>query len=106
MENHKIIFDQIKWDSPIKGMKQKVYDNGNSILRLIHFNAQFIELDWCQKAHIGYILEGEMTIQFKNHLEHYTKGDILDIPKGEAHQHKVILEKGKTVDLIVFENKE
>ena len=72
-------------------------------VRLVHFDEHFIEADWCAKGHTGYVLEGEMKVEFENETIPYSSGDGLLIEDGL--KHKAIIEKGKFVALLLFENK-
>lgn len=98
-----IPFRKMEWESPQKGVRQKVYLKGQKRIRLVEFNDIFIEKDWCTKAHIGYVTNGEMLIDFNGHIERYEKGDGLWIETGEEEKHKVIIGKGQRVELILFE---
>ena len=42
---------------------------------------------WCERGHIGYILEGRFEIQFDNDTIIYEKGDGVFIPDGKKHRH-------------------
>lgn len=99
-----INFNAIDWEIPSTGVKQKIYSEGNSRLRLIRFSDDFVEEEWCLKGHQGYVIEGEMEINYSGIKKSYKKGDGLWIESGELEKHKVIIEKGKFVELILFEN--
>ena len=101
-----IKFKQLAWEIPRQGVKQKIHSNGQSRLRLIQFDDTFVEEDWCSKGHVGYVVEGEMTINVNGAMNTYKKGDGLWLEQGESNQHKVIIEKGKRVELILFESEE
>lgn len=96
-------FSEIPWEFPHEGAKQKVFSNETNKIRLLHFDEKFREENWCLKGHIGYVIAGEMIINFNEKMIHYTKGDGLWINQGENNKHKVIVAKGKTVELILFE---
>lgn len=102
MKNHLIQFESIPWDTSTPGIKQKTIQKGDSKLRLIVFKDNFIEVNWCSKGHVGYVLEGEMKIDFSGAIVSYTTGDGLWIESCE--KHKVLIEKGKFVKLILFES--
>jgi hypothetical protein len=36
-------------------------------MRLVEFTSAFVEPHWCQKAHLGLVLEGELEIDFNGH---------------------------------------
>ncbi len=63
MPQYKINFNNINWESPIEGVKSKTYKNGNKQIRLIEYTKD-MPLHLCEKGHYGYILEGELEIEF------------------------------------------
>jgi hypothetical protein len=105
MQDNLIHFVNVEWEHPQEGVKQKVYSNGDKQLRLLRFNDNFIEHDWCTKGHVGYVLCGEMKIDFDGEIKRYSQGDGLWIDAGEQSKHKVSIEKGNQVELILFESK-
>jgi hypothetical protein len=103
MKHNLIHFKKIKWDKSKTGIEQKVFSVGNEKLRLIIFRDNFIEKEWCINNHTGYVLDGEMKINFNGELFSFKKGDGLLISEGVQSKHKVIIEKGNYVKLILFE---
>lgn len=69
----------------------------------MQFFEDFREDDWCLKGHIGFVLNGEMSIDFDGTIMQYKKGDGLWINQGHDSKHKVLIEKGKQIELILFE---
>jgi quercetin dioxygenase-like cupin family protein len=55
---------------------------------LAEFSREFVEADWCTKGHIGYVLEGQIEIDFDGEAIVFGPGDGLFIPAGEEHKHK------------------
>jgi quercetin dioxygenase-like cupin family protein len=88
MEKCKVDFDGVQWESPLKGARYKAIQQGNHRLRLVEFSRDFVEPDWCLKGHIGYVLEGEMDVDFDGDLVHFSAGDGIFIPPGVANKHK------------------
>jgi quercetin dioxygenase-like cupin family protein len=43
---------------------------------------------WCEKGHIGYVLEGRIEIEFAHECHVYSSGDGVFIPNGPEHKHK------------------
>ncbi|MGB0880465.1 MAG: hypothetical protein ACPGTO_07855 [Polaribacter sp.] len=103
MKNKRIDFNSIEWERPSIGVEQKQFLNGNQRIRLLRFYDDFVEEDWCAMGHIGYVNDGEMTINFNGSFVQYKKGDGLWIENGENYKHKVVITKGKFVELIIFE---
>lgn len=88
MERYKIDFESMAWEEPAAGVRFKAYEQGGRKLRLVEFGKEFIEQDWCTKGHIGYILEGQIEIDFDGKVIIFGPGDGVFIPAGEEHKHK------------------
>jgi quercetin dioxygenase-like cupin family protein len=99
MEQHRIDFESMEWESPADGVKSKAYERNGRKLRLVEFSKEFIEHDWCTKGHIGYILDGQMEIDFDGTKEIFGPGDGVFIPAGQQHKHKgrVLTDKIKAI---------
>ncbi|MBN2591107.1 MAG: cupin domain-containing protein [Sedimentisphaerales bacterium] len=99
MSKYKIDFESKKWESPAVGVRFKAYEQNSRKLRLVEFFKEFIEPDWCKKGHIGYVLEGQMEIDFNGTKKIFGPGDGVFIPSGEKHKHKgkVLTEKFKVI---------
>ncbi len=69
------------------GVRFKAHEQGGRKLRFVEFSKDFVEPDWCIKGHIGYVLEGEMDIDFDGNIVHFGPGDGLFIPTGEDSKH-------------------
>ncbi|MCP4260113.1 MAG: cupin domain-containing protein [Planctomycetes bacterium] len=99
MEQYKIDFESMPWESPAAGVKFKAFERNTKKLRLVEFYKDFVEPDWCSKGHIGYILEGQMEIDFNGDKEVFGPGDGVFIPAGQQHKHKgrVLTDKVKAI---------
>ena len=99
MEQYRIDFESMEWESPARGVRFKAYEQGGRKLRLVEFAKEFVEPDWCTKGHIGYILEGQMEIDFNGEKKVFSPGDGVFIPAGEKHKHKgrVLTDKVKAI---------
>ena len=66
--------------------------------RLLEPSKDFVE-SGCTKDHIGYILEGQMEIDFDGAKELFGPGDGIFIPAGRQHKHKgrVLTDKVKAI---------
>jgi len=96
-------FKNLNWEKPKKGVEQKVYSDGTVKMRLLRFLDNFVEEEWCLKGHIGFVLNGEMKIDFNGEIKNYSKGDGLWINEGPDSKYKVIIEKGKQIEVILYE---
>jgi len=88
MGKYKVDFNTIPWDTSAVGVRFKVYEQNGRKLRLAEFTKEFFEADWCTKGHIGYVLEGQMKIDFDGKVVMFGPGNGLFIPAGEKHKHK------------------
>jgi quercetin dioxygenase-like cupin family protein len=87
MEQYKIDFESMSWAMPSAGVRFKAYQQSGRKLRLVEFTKEFIEPDWCTKGHIGYILAGQMEIDFDGRKIVFGPGEGIFIPAGEEHKH-------------------
>ena len=88
MEQCKVDFESMAWETPAAGVKFKAYEQGGRKLRLVEFSKEFVEPDWCTKGHIGYVLAGQMEVDFDGQKVVFGSGDGIFIPAGEEHRHK------------------
>ncbi|PLX87894.1 MAG: hypothetical protein C0618_05665 [Desulfuromonas sp.] len=102
MKSYKVLFQNIPWESPISGARFKAYEQDGKRIRLVEFSSELVEPDWCRKGHIGYVLKGEMEINFNGKIISYGAGDGIFIPPGENHKHMVKVHSG-TVRLVLTE---
>ena len=89
MEDRKVDFDTLPWQSSLKGARHKAFQQGNRKLRLLEFSKGFVEPDWCTKGHMGYVLAGEMDVDFDGQVVRFAAGDGVVVPPGEKNRHKV-----------------
>jgi hypothetical protein len=52
------------------------------------FTLEFVEPPWCERGHMGLVLEGELEIDFKGAIVGYPEGAGIAIPVGPGHGHK------------------
>ena len=101
MGNYLVDFSNMSWESVFRGQRQKAYVEANRRIRLIELTDEYSEEDWCKKEHLGYVIEGRITIIFNGKSVILNKGDGIFIPKGEGNRHKGKIAKGEKA-LIIF----
>jgi len=84
--NYRIDFDGIPWKSPMKGVRHKIVSEGTRRLRLVEYSKE-MEPHWCEKGHVGYLLDGRFEIRFDNAVLTFGPGDGIFIPAGREHRH-------------------
>ncbi|MGA7595031.1 MAG: hypothetical protein WCA64_07535 [Gallionella sp.] len=88
MDLHRVLFDSLDWQASVHGMRFKTFRSAEKQVRLVEFTDEFVEPDWCDKAHIGYVIQGELEIDFHGNLVRYPDGSGIFIPSGSASGHK------------------
>ena len=91
------------WENPTAGVRQKEYTENGQKIRLVEFSEEFTEADWCKKGHVGYVIEGKISINFNGKVIDFKAGDGLFITEGEENKHKGSVGKGEKALLILFE---
>jgi hypothetical protein len=84
--NYCVNFESIPWECPLSGMRQKAYRAEGRCLRLVEY-FKSLPAHWCEKGHVGYVLEGQMEVRFENQVQRFAPGDGLFIPDGPEHKH-------------------
>jgi quercetin dioxygenase-like cupin family protein len=84
---YKAELDRLKWESPIKGVRHKYFDQEGIRIRLVEYSKE-MSPHWCEKGHYGYLIEGQMEIEYENASIIYKAGDGIHIPEGREHRHR------------------
>jgi hypothetical protein len=87
-EQHKGSFDSLGWPNWEGGSRVKYLQSGNKNLRLQEFTTEFIDPTWCEKMHVGFVVRGELEIDFYGRLVRYPEGSEINISAGSANRHK------------------
>ena len=105
MDQVKVDFAAMPWEETMAGVRSKVMIRGDQRLRLVEFTNPFADRDWCLKAHIGYVLEGELEIAFEGATARLSAGDGIFIAGGEEERHRARV-TGRVARLILVEDVE
>ena len=84
----KVDFEALEWQTSLPGARFKVYRESARQIRLLEFTLEFVEPDWCEKGHVGLVLEGALEIDFHGRVVRFPAGSGLFIPGGSASAHK------------------
>jgi hypothetical protein len=103
MDDNRILFRDMPWETPAPGVRYKSVNRKGQRLRLVEFSDAFVEREWCKKGHIGYVLDGELSINYIGKSIKYNPGDGIFIEEGEESKHKAIIPKGKKALIILVE---
>ena len=84
----KVDFEALEWQTSLPGARFKVYREGARQIRLLEFTSEFVEPQWCEKGHVGLVLEGALELDFHGRVVRYSAGSGLFIPGGSSSAHK------------------
>jgi hypothetical protein len=84
---YRIDFDSIAWESPLAGVRHKVVVHDARKLRLVEYTGA-MEAHWCERGHVGCILDGILEIEFADGVRTFRTGDGVLIPDGKEHRHR------------------
>jgi len=87
MNQYRIIFADVDWESPIPGVRHKLVVEGDVKLRLVEYYPEMVP-HWCTVGHFGRILEGTFEIEFNEGTQVFEQGDGVMIPAGDEHRHR------------------
>ena len=73
MEPCKVVFDSLAWQAVLPGARFKVFGDGKQQMRLLEFTSEFVEPEWCEKGHVGFVLQGELEIDFVGKIVRYKR---------------------------------
>ncbi len=88
MDERRIDFGALPWQTPVPGARFKASQHDQRRMRLVEFSRGFVEPDWCRKGHMGYVLSGEMDVDFDGQIVRFSAGDGVAIPAGDENRHK------------------
>jgi hypothetical protein len=84
--DYRIDFDRLPWESPMKGLRYKAAVYGSRRLRLVEYTKD-LEPHWCERGHIGRLIDGRFEITFDTGVVVFGPGDGIFIPPGAEHRH-------------------
>lgn len=87
MTSYRVDFNAQPWEAPVDGLRCKAVKQGDRQLRLVEYTRN-LEPHWCEKGHMGYVLEGRLEIEFEDQVLVFNPGDGIIIPSGWEHRHK------------------
>ncbi len=84
----KIDFDAIDWEVSPLGSRIKAVEIDDRKIRLVELRKADGDAEWCETGHIGFVVEGDLNIEFDDKSLNFKKGDAIYIRSGESNRHK------------------
>ncbi len=88
MDALRVDFEGLEWQAFAPGGRHKLAERAGKRIRLAEFSDAFLESDWCERGHVGYVLEGKLEIAFEGRTERFGRGDGFVIRGNGAEKHK------------------
>jgi quercetin dioxygenase-like cupin family protein len=89
----KLDFAVSDWTASAAGGRSKVISHEDRQFRVVELARASYSPEVCLVGHLGYIIDGEMRIDFDDGSITLKTGDGLDIPDGEPHTPHPVSEK-------------
>ncbi len=86
MTRYKVDFGSLPWARPMAGLQFKADVQDGKQLRLVEYTKDMAP-HWCEKGHVGYVLEGRFEIRFDDEVVVFEPGDGMHLPPGPDHRH-------------------
>lgn len=86
---YQVEFDRIEWQDMAVGVREKAVIYNEQKLRLVEYD-QNLQPHWCEKGHVGMILDGKLEIRYPQSCYTYKAGDGVFIPSGPRHKHQAV----------------
>lgn len=88
--HQRVDFRHIPWTAPAEGIRVKATRRQGHQLRLLEFSPGFSESEWCRRGHIGYVLAGQLVLQFTRRSETLAEGDAFVIEPEDLHRARTV----------------
>jgi quercetin dioxygenase-like cupin family protein len=88
MSRYKLDFANILWEISPTGSRSKAFEIGGKKVRIVEIKREDEHAEWCQTGHIGFVMSGELEIEFRDETVKFKEGDGLAIPAGEDSEHR------------------
>lgn len=98
-----VALDNVAWQQAGPNCRMKEVLSGGQRLRLVEFQKGFEEEGWCEKGHVGYVVEGRLDIEFSDKTVPARIGDAIFIPAGHETRHRAHV-VDDVAQLILFEH--
>lgn len=87
--DYRVAFAEAEWEPALEGTARlKRIVRGGKVFRLVELTPATEHPDWCETGHLGFIVEGEMEIEFDGETIRLSAGDALNIPHGSVDRHR------------------
>ena len=87
--DYRLAFADVDWEPAFNGTARlKRFVRNGKTFRLVEMTPKSAHPEWCVVGHSGFIVEGDLEIDFDGEKLVFHAGDALSIPAGEADRHR------------------
>lgn len=99
MNEKRLDFSNLGWEYSPLGSRFKAFESQGKKIRLVEISKADQHPDWCQTGHIGFVVSGELEIEFADEVLKFVAGDGIFIASGEVSKHRP---KAISKDVLLF----
>jgi hypothetical protein len=88
MSSTHISFGNLGWVDTEDGARFKAAVRNEVLVRIAEYPDGYEDQDWYEDAHFGYVIEGELEVEFEHRVERFQPGDGIMIAGGPAERHR------------------
>lgn len=100
--DYRVAFAETDWEPALEGTARlKRVARGGKAFRLLELTPASNHPDWCEAGHLGFVVEGELEIEFAAKTVRFSAGDALSIPHGAADRHRPRALSGRALMFLI-----
>jgi hypothetical protein len=96
-----IQFNTASWEVVNSHVRQKRIVADNCVVRWLELASGFREHEWCCKDHVGYVIDGALSVEFADRIETLHPGDGFVLNGGDDGRHKATVIRGPVTWFLV-----
>lgn len=104
MSKTRLDFNRLDWEKSPLGSRFKAFEKNGKTIRLVEISSTCEHPDWCRTGHVGFVVSGDLEIEFADTVEKFSAGDAFLIMSGEDSRHKPKAISDKVQLFLVDEN--
>ncbi|WP_375201575.1 cupin domain-containing protein [Hyphococcus sp.] len=100
--DYRVAFAETEWEPALGGSARlKRVARGGKVFRLLELTPASNHPDWCEARHMGFVVEGDLEIEFAAKTVRFTAGDAIIIPDGAGDRHRPRALSGRALMFLI-----
>jgi quercetin dioxygenase-like cupin family protein len=93
--------DDCAWSDIGGHAREKRIEKGGGRVRLLELSDGYEHPDWCEKPHLGFVLQGRIDLEFDDERWEIAAGNGLEVGAGSAFRHRPIAAETPALLLLI-----